>query len=126
MAQFRPRFTMRLRIFTPGASVRTMNRVLPYVWYPLVFAAALAGFFALLGQGAHPALASYLPVVLAGLTVVALEWKFPERPDWRPRRADVMADAAFMAVVMVAVPKLLAVLAVLAIAAWMHAHAPSA
>ena len=103
-----------------------MRPVLPYLWYPLVFSLALAAFFALLAQGAHPALASYLPVVAAGLAIVGLEWKFPERADWRPRRADVAADAAFMAVVMVALPKLLAAFAIVAIATYMHAHAPSA
>ena len=102
-----------------------MVQALPYLWYPLLFAGALAAFGAMLGAGVPLAAATYAPIAIAALLIVALELKFPERLDWRPKRADVAADAAFMAFVQVLVPRVLAVLAVFAIAAWMHEHARS-
>lgn len=97
-----------------------MNRLLPYLWYPLFFAAAIAGFGALLAAGFSPAGAAYPPIILAGLAILLLEWKFPERLDWRPRWADVRADAAFMAVVQIAVPRALAAAALIVVAGWQH------
>ena len=102
-----------------------MSRALPYVWYPLLFAAAAAGFAAMLSAGAPLVAATYLPVLVAAIAIVLLELRFPERLEWRPRRSDVAADAAFMIFVQIGLPRLLAVAAIVAIAAWMHAQAPS-
>jgi sterol desaturase/sphingolipid hydroxylase (fatty acid hydroxylase superfamily) len=100
-----------------------MTRVLPYLWYPSCFALALAGFFILLAQGASPVIAAYVPTTAVGLAVLMLEFRFAEREDWRPARSDLVADAAFMALVQVALPKLLMAVAVIALAGWMHRHA---
>jgi sterol desaturase/sphingolipid hydroxylase (fatty acid hydroxylase superfamily) len=70
-------------------------------------------------------LATYAPVLAAAIAIVVLELRFPERAEWRPRRSDVASDAAFMAIVQIALPRILAVLAVFAVANWMHEHAPS-
>jgi sterol desaturase/sphingolipid hydroxylase (fatty acid hydroxylase superfamily) len=70
-------------------------------------------------------LAAYAPVVLVAVAIVALEPWVPERLEWRPRRSDVKADAAFMAIVQVALPRALALITALTISAWMHEHAPS-
>ncbi len=102
-----------------------MSRALPYLWYPLLFAGAIAAFAAMLAAGTTLVLATYLPTLVAGLAIVVLERRFPERLAWRPQRSDVAADAAFMALVQILLARLLAVLAVFAIAQWMHAHAPS-
>lgn len=99
-----------------------IGRALPYLWYPLFMTVAVAAFAAMLGAGVPAAWAAYGPIVAVALAIIALEWWFPERPDWRPRLADVRADAAFMAVVQVALPRLLVALSVLAIAEWMHEH----
>ena len=103
-----------------------MARVLPYLWYPTFLVGAIAAFAALLAADASPAMAAYVPVVLVAVAIVVLEMRFTERLQWRPRRSDVKADAAFMAIVQVALPQLLAVLSALAVAAWMHEHAPGA
>lgn len=101
------------------------GKVLPYLWYPLFTGAAVAAFFWMLSLGTSTALAAYVPVIAVGVIIVLLEWRFPEHLEWRPRVSDVHADAAFMAFVQVAVPQALAALAILAISAWMHAHAPT-
>jgi sterol desaturase/sphingolipid hydroxylase (fatty acid hydroxylase superfamily) len=97
-------------------------RVLPYVWYPLFLAAALAAFFTMLAHGAAPAIAAYVPAIAVAISIVLLELRFHERDDWRPTRSDVMADAAFMGLVMVAFPRLLMAFAVIALADVMHAN----
>jgi len=94
----------------------------PYLWYPIVSAAAIAAFMGMLAAGQPVALAAYIPVIVVGLTIVLLEWRFPEHLEWRPRWNDIQADAAFMAFVQIAMPQALAAVAVLAIAAWTHEH----
>ncbi len=101
-------------------------RVLPRLWYPLFVTAAVAAYGLLLAAGASPAWASYLPVVVVALAVFALETRYPERLEWRPRRADLKADMAFMAIVQIGLARALAALAVLAISERTHAQAPSA
>ncbi len=99
-----------------------MTRVLPYLWYPAFVGAAIAVFFALVGTGVSPPLAAYIPITLVGVSILVLEWRFPQRLDWRPRLGDVIADAAFMGVVQVVLARLLAILGVFAVAGWAQAH----
>jgi sterol desaturase/sphingolipid hydroxylase (fatty acid hydroxylase superfamily) len=101
------------------------SRVLPYLWYPVLLTCAVAAFGAMLAAGLPLALAVYAPIILVAVTIILLELQFPERVDWRPQRADIKADAAFMVWVQVALPRVLALAIVLAIAGWMHGHAPS-
>src|SRR6476661_5344164 len=100
-------------------------RFAPYLWYPLFAAGAVGAFALMLAAGVPLPLASYLPVIAVGVAIVGLEWLFPEHLAWRPRSEDLRADAAFMALIQVGLPRLLALLAALAIAAWMHAHEKS-
>ena len=97
-----------------------MRSVLPYVWYPLFFALAIA-MFAFMLDGSAPLLAAlYLPIALVAVCIVVLELLDPERRDWRPVWRDVRADAAFMIVVQVVMPRVLLPLAVLGVAALNH------
>src|SRR5256885_736269 len=57
---------------------------------------------------------------------IFLEMRFTERGAWRPTRSDVVADGAFMAFVMIALPRLLMMVAVIALAGYMHANFMSA
>ncbi|MEN3364697.1 MAG: hypothetical protein V7606_1971 [Burkholderiales bacterium] len=98
---------------------------LPYLWYPFLLAAAVAAFGTMLSAGLPIALAVYAPIALVAITIIVLELRFPERTDWRPQRADVQADAAFMVFVQVVLPRVLALASVLVISGWMHGHARS-
>jgi ornithine lipid hydroxylase len=102
-----------------------LKRVVPYVWYPLCFTAAIGGFATLLAWNQPPALAAYLPTIIIGIVIIVLEFHFPERTEWRPRWSDVKADVAFMGFVQIALPQALAALRVVALATWMHERAPS-
>lgn len=99
-----------------------MNRILPYAWYPLFFGLALAAFFTMLGHGVSPLVAAYVPATVVGFSILALEQRFTAREDWRPKKADVIADVAFMGLVMVVLPRLLMAIAVLALAGYLHAN----
>ena len=103
-----------------------MTRALPYLWYPGFFALALAAFFAMLARDVPPAVAAYVPVIVVGVSILLLEMHYSERDDWRPRRGDVIADSAFMAFVMVALPRLLGALAVIVLAGALRAQFASA
>ena len=103
-----------------------MSRVLPYVWYPSFFALAIAMFATMLNRGSHLLIALYIPIALVAIAIIGLELVFPARPDWKPRRSDVASDALFMVFVQTLLPRALAAGLTLAIAAWAHAHAPSA
>lgn len=103
-----------------------MNTILPYLWYPVTLALAILGFALLLGAGAPIALAAYAPVCLVGITILVLERMYPERLLWQPRAADVRADAAFLALIQVALPRVLALVVVILISAWSHNHVRSA
>jgi len=102
-----------------------MSWALPYVWYPVLFVGAIIAFGAMLAGGMPLVVATYLPIFVAAVAIIVLEFYLPERVQWRPRRADVLSDATFMVFVQVLLPRILAVLAVLAIAQWMHEHAAS-
>ena len=102
-----------------------MRSAIPYLWYPGFMAGAVLAFFVLLASGAPPAAAAYAPAFVAGFAILFLETRFAARDDWRPRREDLAADAAFMALVMVALPRLLALGAVMLVADWRHAEAAS-
>lgn len=103
-----------------------MGSHLAYVWYPLVLAASVAAFGTLMSSGASLLVATYLPITAAGLSIVVLERFCPERSDWQPTRSDVLTDVAFLAFVQIALARLLAFLATVALASWMHEHSKSA
>jgi sterol desaturase/sphingolipid hydroxylase (fatty acid hydroxylase superfamily) len=102
-----------------------MTATLPYLWYPVTLALAIVGFVLLLGAGAPIALAVYLPVFVVGVAILVLERLFPERLLWRPRAADVRADAAFLALIQVALPRALTLVIVLLISTRSHDRAPA-
>jgi len=93
-----------------------------WLWYPLAMLGAVCSYLCLVDGGMTPAVAAYIPIVLSGLVIVLLEFLFPARMDWKPRLTDVLSDAAFMAVVQVALARLLGLVGVLWIAAWAHEH----
>jgi len=98
---------------------------LAYLWYPMFMGLAIAIFATMLAMRFPLPITLYTPVALTGLAAVLLPIWFPERPDWRPRRADIKADAIFMAIVQVLLPKALIVLAALSLASSAHATGPS-
>jgi sterol desaturase/sphingolipid hydroxylase (fatty acid hydroxylase superfamily) len=102
-----------------------MNKILPYLWYPAIGVAAIAAYGFLLRAGMSPVIAAYIPISLTALTILVLERIFPANTHWRASKAEIQADAAFMAVVQVALPRFLGIFSLLAIARWTHDHTPS-
>jgi ornithine lipid hydroxylase len=104
------------------AAFHLRTNLLDWLWYPITMLASVCAYLCLVTGGTVPAFAAYVPIVLSGLAVVALEIFFPARPDWKPKLSDVLNDAAFMAIVQIALARLLSLLGVLWIAAWAHEH----
>ena len=101
---------VRTQISTVGA------RVIVGVSYPAVLIFGFGLFAALVAQGLHVTVASYV-AVLAGAALVTLhEWKWPCRAEWRPGLREVGADTMFMLVVQVALPYLLSITLVIFLA----------
>ena len=84
-----------------------VGRLLPYVWYPLGMGGAVAMFECMLNSAIPIAVAVYVPVSIVALVVLWLQWRFPERHEWRPGLRDVKADIAFMALAQIALPEAL-------------------
>ena len=99
------------------------NDLLPALWYPLFFGLAIALHVALKAQGLPLLAALYIPIALVAIGIVILERLDPARLDWRPRWSDVRADAAFMLVVQVVLPRLLALALALVVADRIHERA---
>ena len=102
-----------------------MIRCLSYFWYPAFFALAIAMFATMLDRGSPLLVALYVPIALVAILIVGLELVFPARPDWKPRRSDVMSDALFLVFIQTLLPRLLAAGVALAFASWTHARAPN-
>ena len=98
-----------------------LKRLAPYLWYPVTMSAAVMLFALLLAEGAPTMVAVYVPIVFAGLTVLWLQRRYPERQEWRPNPATVMTDLTFMGVVQLALPQGLATVLALALADRAHA-----
>jgi ornithine lipid hydroxylase len=107
------------------AAFHLQTSLLDWLWYPVAMLASVSAYLGMVAGGMMPAVAAYLPIVLSGLTVVVLEIFFPAREDWKPKLSDVLNDAAFMAIVQVALARLLGLLGVLWIATWAHEHLES-
>ncbi|MEK6804222.1 MAG: sterol desaturase family protein [Nitrospirota bacterium] len=83
--------------------------------YPALLLACVIGNLALFHMGAGVLVATYVPVTLGTLLILALEGLLPYRPDWRPSRAEVIQDSTFLALVHVVLPKVLAATSVFVI-----------
>ncbi len=84
--------------------------------YPVVIVLGFALYMALAGAGWYVTLASY-GAALVGVGLITLhQIKLPYRKDWRPPAEDVRTDTLFIVVVQAALPYLLAITVVIALA----------
>lgn len=89
--------------------------------YPAAMAAAFLSFAALAWLGTPVALASYGAAFLAAALVTLHEIKLPYRTRWRPTRVEVATDSLFIVVVQMALPYLLSITLVVALADYLSA-----
>lgn len=90
-------------------------RSLPWVWYPLVIFTAILLHLILPAAGVPLIYSTYIPVLLAAVSVTLLEVYFPYRGTWLPKSSDVFNDASFMVIVQVLLPQFLTYLFVVSI-----------
>ena len=79
-----------------------------YGLYPLLTTTACVAFYAMAKSGVPELIAAYVPVLTAIAIIVAVEWKWPYRPEWRADFKTAKTDAAFTLIVQVALPTMLA------------------
>lgn len=86
-------------------------------WPVVVFGGLLA--FALFDRaGASLPVASYLPVAVAAVAIIALERTRPARPEWQPDKGAVGNDATFLVLVQMLLPVMLSFAVALGLSSW--------
>jgi sterol desaturase/sphingolipid hydroxylase (fatty acid hydroxylase superfamily) len=83
------------------------RRLVPWLVYPVTMLCLVSLFLVLRYRQVNLQVATYLPVTLGALAIIALEFRFPYRREWLPERADVFNDATYMVVVQVLLPRFL-------------------
>jgi sterol desaturase/sphingolipid hydroxylase (fatty acid hydroxylase superfamily) len=83
------------------------HRYLPWLAYPAVMTGVLALHFALAAAGQPVFVTAYAPVLMGASIVTLLEWRLPNDRAWWPAREDLKQDLLFMAVIQLALPKLI-------------------
>ena len=95
-----------------------MNRhsrpVLSWVAYPILTSIVLISALVMMSNGLPLLASTYVPVAIAAFTVTLLEFFNPARSEWKPNRSDVLNDLLFMAIVQLALPKVVAFLVLIA------------
>lgn len=81
-----------------------VERLLPWVPYPLVMSLSFVLFAWLQFQGASILISTYVPVLAAAALVTGWEIAFPHRLQWRPPSSELRTDLIFMTVVQLALP----------------------
>ena len=88
--------------------------------FPFVLALGFASFAFFSMLGLSSALASYASVLVGAIMITWHELKLPYRAEWKPAAAEVRVDAAFLGVVHIALPMLLTVYLVVALAEFLR------
>ncbi len=76
-----------------------------WVTYPVVVGFVLIAHILLVYNGVDIQLSTYIPVLVAALTITMCEQFFPHRRDWLPNRKDVLNDTIYMVIVQSLLPK---------------------
>ncbi|MCP9439120.1 MAG: sterol desaturase family protein, partial [Nitrospira sp.] len=85
-----------------------MKRIGQYGAYPVIVLGSVWGNMFLMEAGAGFLLSTYLPVTIGTLLIIWLELQMPYRASWKPSGKEAAQDSAFLALVHVLWPKLLA------------------
>ena len=107
-----------------GKRAGTVDRLLPYVSYPLVMIGGVALHLLMLELGLPLLVSTYITVFLGMATVTWLELRIPHESSWKAKPEDVKADLLFMLVVQGLLPKALSFLAAVALIAWLPMGLP--
>ncbi|MCS5702255.1 MAG: hypothetical protein NZ847_06470, partial [Acidobacteria bacterium] len=99
--------------------IGTVDRLLPYVSYPVVMIGGVTLHLLLLELGLPLLASTYITVFLGMATVTWLELRIPHEWAWKAKPEDVKADLLFMLVVQGLLPKALSFLAAVSLIAWL-------
>ena len=102
-----------------GKRAGTVDRLLPYVSYPLVMIGGVTLHLLMLELGLPLLVSTYITVFLGMATVTWLELRIPHESSWKAKPEDVKADLLFMLVVQGLLPQALSFLAAISLIAWL-------
>lgn len=88
---------------------------LPWIAYPGTITLAITFHLWLVNIQPSIMLATYLPVIIGLGLVIVLERNIPNRLPWQPGATDIKNDLVFMLLIQIALPRLLAFLAIIAL-----------
>lgn len=85
-----------------------VTKVMAWLIHPVLLG-SMAGLHILMSNSGYAVpVSAYVPILLAAAVVSLLEHLMPYRRNWRPDRFELRTDIAYMAVVQLAMPKMLA------------------
>jgi ornithine lipid hydroxylase len=84
-----------------------LQKIIPWLHYPLVMTSVFVLFAFLQSQGISLAFSTYLPIIMAAVLITLLEFKFPHTTAWKPNFSELRVDLMFMAVVQLVLPPLI-------------------
>jgi ornithine lipid hydroxylase len=84
-----------------------LQKLIPWLHYPLVMSSVFVLFSLLQSQGISLAASTYLPIIMAAALITFLEFKFPHSSAWMPNYSELRIDLMFMALVQLVLPPLI-------------------
>ena len=102
-------------------AVGAVGRIVSAGAYPFVMVLAYALFAGFAQLGLSITLSAYAAVLIGAVLITLHEIKLPYRHAWRPGAAEVGTDALFLGAVQIALPLLLSISLVIALADWLRA-----
>jgi sterol desaturase/sphingolipid hydroxylase (fatty acid hydroxylase superfamily) len=107
---------------TDGSAETSVARLAAAASYPAVIAGGFALYAGFIGAGLPVTLASFAAVLIGAGVITLHEIALPNREAWKPDAGEIGNDAAFMVTVQVALPYLLSLTLVIAIAEFLKAR----
>lgn len=83
------------------------SRIIPYLIYPLIMITGIVLHQWLISQHVNLPIATYVPILVAALTITLLEWRRAYQKRWHPQWKDMISDLSYMAFVQVFLARIL-------------------
>jgi len=84
-------------------------RASTWVAYPLALILSVSTFYYFHSLGFSYSVSALISSMISVSLIMALEWLLPFEPSWKPSVSDITADAVFMVLVQLVLPKALAI-----------------
>ena len=103
-----------------GGTHKLATKFVVVASYPAIMLLGFVLYAALTSLGVSVILASYGSVFICAVLITVHELMLPNREEWKPHRNDIGTDTVFMVLVQVALPYLLSISLVVALAGYLE------